>query len=500
MKSIKSLIIPAAILLLLIVIAIVYFVVPKKADEQQKTISNEAFSVLNISNSEIMRFTLHKKEGDDIVISSELDSENGSQTWYLEGNDMEISQSAVSSYVSILSSYVANSTIYEAGDIAEYSLDDPDFTVTIDKYDGTTSVIYIGSYTFDNDGVYFMLENDPNVYITAEIKRDYCNYTLVDFASTKILELDFADVETVEFKRSTDSVDLVAVPVATGDSFDHPEFNVISPVECAANDNFERLVEYIADLEIAKYEDISDADLASYGLDTPTFEFIYTMNDGSEISVSLSSNMGGNYYGYCSEMDGYFSIRELQFNGVETPVMSLIDSYIAMYDATEVSSISGTYGDASFEYELNVRDSFSDENATATLNGRNAFVRIVEGGRPYAAIFFESIVGMQYSGMDPDADPELDPALTYTIVTTDYAIVTIDFVDRGDGSYYVFRDGEYTGFYSMSSVLFNDGGDDPYAYGSWAAYELTVEAIEGSINGVYALPGSEDTTGDTGSV
>ncbi len=500
MKSIKSLIIPAAVLLVLIVVAIVYFVVPKKDEQQNNVISNESKSVLDISNSEIMRITVHKKEGDDIAFTSEVESDSGIQTWSLEGNDMEISQSAVSSYVSILSSYTANSTIFEAGDLAEYSLDDPDFTVTIDKFDGTTTNIYFGSFTFDNDGVYFMLDDDPNVYITAKLKREYCDYSLMAFAATKILELDFADVESVEFKRSTDGVDLVAVPVATGDSLEHPEFNVISPVECPANENFEGLVEYIASLEISKYEDIQEADLSSYGLADPAFEFVFTMDDGSEVTVSLSSNMNGKYYGSCSETDGYFSISELQFNGVETPVMSLLDSYIAMYDATEVSSISGTYGDASFEYELNVRDSFSDENATATLNGRNAFVRIVEGGRSYAAIFFESIVGMQYSGMDPDADPELDPALTYTIVTTDYAIVTIDFVDRGDGSYYVFRDGEYTGFYSMSSVLFNNGGDDPYAYGSWAAYELTVEAIEGSINGVYALPGSEDTTGDTGSV
>ena len=186
MKSIKSLIIPAAILLVLIIVAIVYFVVPKKEEQHDKVISNEAISVLNISNSEIMRFTLHKKEGEDIVFASELDSESGSQTWSIDGTDMEISQSAISSYVSILSSYVANSTIFEAGDVAEYSLDDPDFTITLDKYDGTTTHIYIGSYTFDNDGVYFMLDNDPNVYITAKLKRDYCDYTLIDFASTRL--------------------------------------------------------------------------------------------------------------------------------------------------------------------------------------------------------------------------------------------------------------------------------------------------------------------------
>lgn len=500
MKSIKSLIIPAAILLALIVVAVVYFVVPKKENEEDKAISNDSVSVLNISNSEISRFTVDKKEGDAIVFTSELDSESGSQTWFLEGSDMEISQSAVSSYVSILSSYVANSTIYSVADVSEYSLVDPDFTITIDKFDGTSAKIFIGSYTFDNDGVYFMIEGDENVYITAKLKREYCEYTLTDFASTKILELDFADIESVEFKRSTDGADLVAVPEAVGDSYEHPNFSVISPVSCPANENFEKIIEFIASLEISKYEDISEAELASFGLAEPAFEFIYTMNDGSEITVSLSSNLSGKYYGTCSETDGYFSISELQFNGVETPVMSLLDSYIAKYDAPDVSSVTGTYGDESFEFVLNIRTSFTDDGAAATLNGRNAFVSISEGGRTYASILFESIVGMQYSGIDADADPVLDPALSYSIVTSDYAIVNIDFVDRGDGSYYVFIDGEYTGFYVMSSVLFADGEDDPYGYGSWAAYELTVEAIEGSINGVYMLPVSNDSTGEADSV
>ena len=497
MKSFKSLLIPAAILLALIVVAIVYFVVPKKDDDQNGAVSNEAVNVLHISNSEIERFSMHKKNGDDLEFTSVVDSQTGEQEWTLVGNDNEISQSAVSSYISILSSYVATSTISDPVALSEYCLDDPDFTVDITTFDGNTGKILFGSYTFDNDGVYFMLDGDPNVYITAKLKRDYCDYKFMDFASTSILSIDFADVETVEFIRDTDGIDITAVPVSENDSFEHPSFTVTAPFECPANDNFENLVEFMGGLQISNYEDITSADLAGYGLDDPDYEFIFSMNDGSEISVCLSSNMNGRYYGYCSEVEGYFSINELGFNGIDTPLMSLLDSYICGYEANEVSSITGTYGDTSFEFVLSIHNSMSEDGAAATLNSRNAYVRIVEGGRSYASILFDSISGMQYSGVDTDADPDLDPALSYSIVTNDYQIVEIDFVLRDDGSYYVFRDGEYTGFYVIPSVLFGYGGNDPYGYGSWAAYELTVEAIDNSVNGVYALPGSDDdSTGE----
>lgn len=489
MKSLKNLLIPLVVLVLLVIATIVYFVVPKKETVSTTgAISNESVNVLNIANTDIQRFAMIKKNGEDLAFTSEIDSESNEQIWSVEGNDMELSQSTVSSYISILSSYVANSTITTPEDLANYSLAEPDFTIEITKFDSSVVKVFIGSYTYDSTGVYFMLENDSNVYITAKLKRDYCEYSVDDFAATTVLDLDFAEVSQVEFIRTSDSVDIVTVPVAVDGSFDYPSFNVVEPFTCPTNNNYESLVRFIAELQVSNYEDISPDDLASFGLDEPAYKFIFTMDDGSEITVSLSSNMSGKYYGSCSEINRYFSLNEFQFNGVDTPLMSLLDSYIAMYDAKDVSSISGTYGDATFSLELNIHESFSEDNGQATLNSRNAYVRIIEGGRSYGAILFESIVGMQYSGIDTNANPTLDSALSYKIITKDYSIINIDFVQRDDGSYYVFIDGEYTGFYVVSSVLFAHGGNDPYAYGSWAAYELTVEAIDNSVNGVYPLP------------
>ncbi len=497
MKSIKNLIVPAAVLLALIVFAIVWFAIPKKDDEPE--VSDEAKNVLSISCEEIARFSMHKKSGEDIIFVSETDAELGTQTWSIEGSGMEISQSAVLSYVSMLSSYTATSTVIEPDSLSDYSLEDPDYTIEITKEDGTVETLYIGSYTFDSKGVYFMLDGDPNVYITAKLKRDYCDKTLNDFASTKILELDLSEVTTVEFIRTSDNTDIVTVPVEKNGSFEHPGFDVISPLECPASERYENLVEFVAGLQVTNFEDIPESDLSVYGLDDPAFEFIFTMDDGSEITVSLSLNLGGKYYGTCSEMDGYFSISEFQFNGVETPLLSLLDTYIADYEASEVSSITGTYGDDTFVFELNVNGTMGEAGSSANLNYRNAYVRVSEGGRTYAAILFDTITGMQYSGIDVDADPTLDPALTFTIVTNSYQIITIDFVERDPGSYYVFIDGEYTGFYVISSVLFSNGGSDLLNYGAWSAYELTVEAIDNSINGIYSISDSTDETSEEGS-
>ena len=247
MKSLKNLLIPLVVLVLLVIATIVYFVVPKKETASTTgAISNESVNVLNIANTDIQRFAMIKKNGEDLAFTSEIDSESDEQIWSVEGNDMELSQSTVSSYISILSSYVANSTITTPEDLANYSLAEPDFTVEITKFDSSVVKVFIGSYTYDSTGVYFMLENDSNVYITAKLKRDYCEYSVDDFAATTVLDLDFAEVSQVEFIRTSDSVDIVTVPVAVDGSFDYPSFNVVEPFTCPTNNNYESLVRFIA--------------------------------------------------------------------------------------------------------------------------------------------------------------------------------------------------------------------------------------------------------------
>ena len=57
-----------------------------------------------------------------------------------------------------------------------------------------------------------------------------------------------------------------------------------------------------------------------------------------------------------------------------------------------------------------------------------------------------------------------------------------------NNSYYVFIDGEYTGFYVYSDELFHYGGTDTYDYGAWSAYLLTRQAIDNAINNIYDMP------------
>ena len=273
-----------------------------------------------------------------------------------------------------------------------------------------------------------------------------------------------------------------------------PNYYMIEPFKIEGSPYFSNLIEYAATLEISSFIEIEEDSLAEYGLDDPEYKFTFNMKTGQTIEINLSADMGGIYYGTCTGIDGYFQLSTMQMKGLDYSLLSLIDTYLCYNTASEISSITCTYGDEEFTLALDVDNALSDSNAVANLNMRNCMIRN-SSGRSYAAVLFESLVCIDIGGIEPDAVPTGDSIMTIKYVTKHYQTITLDFVPRDTDSYYVFMDGEYSSFYIYSRELFKNGGTDTFSYGCWAAYELAQEAIDNAINGTYDIP--EDSVEET---
>ena len=236
---------------------------------------------------------------------------------------------------------------------------------------------------------------------------------------------------------------------------------------------------------------ISDDDLVKYGLDDPTYHFVVAMKDGSSTELYFSRLLSGYYYGYIKGMDNYFMISEHQIEGLDFSELVLIDPYICYCYAKNISSITGTYGDKSFKLELYVPEgySISDDKASVSLDGRNAKISD-SSGRSYCSVLFESIACIKIGGAESDAnvDTSADAEISLTFLDNGYNTTVYEFYTRDADSYYVFKDGIYTGFYVYSKEIFYNAGRDTYSYGFWSAYELLNVAITDGINGIYDIP------------
>ena len=460
----------------------------RQADTEQSGAASEQ-NVLAVSTSLISSIEVTKADGTGIGFQGAVD-EAGNTVWSLMDKysaDVPLNNNGVTSWAFVLSNFMTDGTIGDSSELnlAEYGLQNPVYTITITQFDGTVDVVYIGNKTAAGNDCYFMVEGDPNIYTVAAAKYSYCGYQLIDFLETVVFGIDYGSLSTVEFKRASDGIDLIATCelYETGD----PMFTAVSPFEIECSPYFVTFIDSIVNLEITSFVDIPDDQLADYGIEEPSYEFIFTMDDGRVVNVNLSSSIGGYYYGTSNVVDGYFKISELQVSNIDTQLMMLLSSYLVYYPATEMQRITGTYGDQSFPYEISTDGSISAEDAIAQLNSRDARV-FNSDGRSYAAILYESLITISVSDVDTSADPEFDPVLEFEFITSDYEHHVLSFVQRDNNSYYAFLNGTYTYFIVPASELFNDSGSDTYNYGAWTAYELAQTAIENQIAGVYDIP------------
>ncbi len=489
MKSLKNLLIPAIVLVALIIASVLWFALKPGGDEE--VVEEEtSIQVVFVSAADIKALNVHKRVGNDIRFESTT-SDEGSITWTLIDDDPSNDEAALSvntinSYISVLSTIYANSVITEPSALSDYGLDDPEYTVTFELNDGSVKTIYFGNTTYDSGNCYFMVEGDSNVYTCLTIKRIYAAYNYIDFLSSQLVNIAFDNIATVSFDRTLDDTHFTAT--CEINETGAPVYTCVEPYQIQTSTYFESLVSKIVNLEISGFVDISDDQLSEYGLDEPAFTFTFVLKTGETVVIELSQNLNGSFYGRYSGVDEYFEVSSMQISGLETPILTLLNSYIHYFSASEISSISGSYGDQSFNYVIDVESAINDADGSVMLNGRNALVTNSEGRRSYAAILYESLICIDVGGIEVDANPTYEPVLNFTYVTKDYQSISVDYVQRSTDSYYVFINGEYSCFYVYSRELFRDGGTDTFSYGAWSAYELCETAIDNQLNGMYDIP------------
>ena len=491
MRSFKGLIVPLIIMVLLVTGVIIYFAVSSSNTEDPA--DNETTYAFTASTDEVKAVSVWTKEsGKATTKVSKIKVDDLTYDFAYEGEDKDpaadYSQEKLSAFATMLMVYAADK-VADNVPLTEYGLDDPDYKVYIDLENGETHTVSLGNLSPDGNNVYINVDGKNEVFMTAALKVTYAKYKGKDFLEPQILDIDMSGVSSVRFVRTTDGLDLSA-DVSYDSNKELASYHIVNPYDINASEYFASLVEQIAKLEISSYIDISAADKASYGLDKPAFSFIFEGKDGSSKKVYLSKNLADKYYGYIEGDTDHFYIDRNQIQLLEAPELALIEAYVAYYNVSELSSIKGTCKDQDFTLKLDVKDdeAISDDGADVELDGRNAKV-FNEQGRSYCAMFFESLVCMPIAGSDVKASPTLnDPVSTFSFIGKNYQTKTIDLVKRNNETYYVFADGNYTGFYVHDDALNKNGGQDTYSYGVWEAYKLLNTAISENMNGIYNIP------------
>ena len=494
MKSAKNLLVPFIILVALIICVIAYYVVTGfTGSEPAESTSAGLINVVYFNSTDVSSLAvLNTETNHNTVVNCSYDSDN-TLFYDYQGDDAaegeKYSQTKLSDYVYSLISYSCNAKVSSDGNYSEYGLDNPRYIITITASNGTVTTVYIGNKSPDGNYCYMYVDGSSDIYTVNAVKLDQAGKTAIDFLDSTVLSLDYNDLSTVHFDRKTDGLSLDANVIVSDNGI--ADFEFYKPYKHSCSGYFCKMIDSVVDLEITDYVAIEASELASYGLDNPSYHFILTSKDGKTTELFFSRELSGYYYGYIKGMDFYFMVSEYQLENLDLQETVLIDPYICYCYAKDISTINCTYGDKSFKFSIYVPDgeSITSDRASVELDGRNAKV-VDSDGRAYSSVLFESIACIKIGGSEAlaNVDTSTGPDISLEFVDNGFSSTVYDFYARDDDSYYVFNDGEYTGFYVYSKEIFYDGGQDTYSYGFWSAYELLSEAITGSINNIYDIP------------
>ena len=252
--------------------------------------------LLDNLRSEITRIAIDRTD-DDLTIVRQADSDQFRPVYE---HDVRFSTQAINRIVSSATSVSSRRLIGEVEDRADYGLDEPQATVSIELTDGTTSRLYIGAETPARDGYYVGRPDDPNVYAVFN--------TWITPFFTRLDELRVRTIPQVAFDR----LERIVVQPLDGRTIrverraewdDDPElgfsaFIVSQPFErrYQLNTNWlEELSESVPALRIGRYVDDNPADLARYGLAPPRARVEIADRDRSLELIIGSETDGGRY-------------------------------------------------------------------------------------------------------------------------------------------------------------------------------------------------------------
>lgn len=305
-KNIKVLIAAIVCVAVLAVGLVVVLNLPENEEITENT-SDDAILIFDKSNIIAEDITISNESGEYRLLGYDYtgfepsESESSGETseteikmiyTMQEYETQQLSKTMTDSLVEQCSYMAALKVVDKSGERdSEYGLDNPVSTVIVVYSDGSTVTMYIGNDAPDNKGVYFKTDRSNTVYL---VQKNMINMFLVDKLQMFVKNISYsfdtyAEIQTVNLTGTLYEKDIYIKPLDNNANFCN--FVMESPYrEICDNEFFESFGEslYGVDGTTVIAVDITEDDIAEYGLDEPYMDITVTADDESSVHIVVS--------------------------------------------------------------------------------------------------------------------------------------------------------------------------------------------------------------------
>jgi Domain of unknown function (DUF4340) len=151
--------------------------------------------VIALTQSDISKLEVKKKDGDDVVLNR-----TGALSWKITSpKPLVADQDAVSSLLYNLSPMDGATLIDEkASDLKQFGLAEPEAQVSATEKDGKTHTVLVGDETPTGDSAYVMVSGESKVYSVSKNTKTNLDKGLKDLRDKRLMPVDFDKLTSVE--------------------------------------------------------------------------------------------------------------------------------------------------------------------------------------------------------------------------------------------------------------------------------------------------------------
>jgi hypothetical protein len=151
--------------------------------------------VIALTQDDISKLEVKKKDGDDVVLAR-----TGPSAWKITSpKPLVADQETVSTMLYDLSPMDGATLIDDkAGDLKQFGLAEPAAQVTATVKDGKTQTVLLGDETPTGDSAYVMLAGDSKVFAISKNTKANLNKDLKDLRDKRLMPVDFDKISSVE--------------------------------------------------------------------------------------------------------------------------------------------------------------------------------------------------------------------------------------------------------------------------------------------------------------
>ena len=253
--------------------------------------------VVSMTQDDISKLEVKKKDGDDVVLNRA-----GQSSWKITSpKNLVADQESVSTILYNLSPLDGATLIDDkAADLKQFGLTDPDAKVSATTKDGKTQTLLVGDDTPTGDAAYVMLSGESKVYSVPKNTKSNLDKGLKDLRDKRLMPVDFDKLTSMEITGSK-----LHLTFASADG----KWTVRSPANLRGDTSkmetiIEKLRTATMDPSAPEAETKKAASLFASGAPIATLKA--TDSSGSqELQVRKS---GDGYYAKTTAMDGVYKV------------------------------------------------------------------------------------------------------------------------------------------------------------------------------------------------